>query len=176
MSRTATGAGLALTVAFAAVGLGIGPTALGGGRLAEASLLPTTNAEVRHTDAVQTDIGRERRNLLQLISDVRPEAQPPTAPTAQRSVTVTGGGLGRFVVTCYALTGRTASGRGTSTDVVAVDPRVIPLGRRIWIQGVGVRTAADTGGAIKGHRLDIWMPSVATCRTFGVQSLNVTYA
>ena len=76
-------------------------------------------------------------------------------------------------MTCYALGGSTATGRHVSTDVVAVDPSVIHLGSRIYISGVGARTASDTGGAIRGHRLDIWMPSEAACEDFGVRHLAV---
>ncbi|MHB8296405.1 MAG: 3D domain-containing protein [Acidimicrobiales bacterium] len=81
--------------------------------------------------------------------------------------------LGTFVVTCYSQSGTTASGMQTSTAVVSVDPSVIPLGTHIYIAGVGNRIAADTGGAIKGKRLDIWEPSTATCINFGVQSMQV---
>jgi 3D (Asp-Asp-Asp) domain-containing protein len=54
---------------------------------------------------------------------------------------------------------------------VAVDPTVIPLGTRMYIEGFGdkVFTASDTGSAIKGYRIDIWFPSVQQARVFGVQ-------
>jgi 3D (Asp-Asp-Asp) domain-containing protein len=80
------------------------------------------------------------------------------------------------VITCYDLGGRTASGAGTSLATVAVDPSVIPLGTPINIQGVGIRVAQDTGGAIRGHRLDLWEPSYAACMAWGVQSRLVSLA
>lgn len=80
--------------------------------------------------------------------------------------------LGVFTVTCYSLGGHTATGAPTSEDVVAVDPAVIPLGTRIVIDGVGARVASDTGGAIKGHRLDVWKPAAADCSSFGVRRLE----
>ncbi len=63
-----------------------------------------------------------------------------------------------------------------SEDVVAVDPSVIPLGSTISIEGVGTRIAADTGGHIRGYRLDIWLPSTEQCYAFGRRWLDVFWA
>jgi 3D (Asp-Asp-Asp) domain-containing protein len=81
--------------------------------------------------------------------------------------------LGSFEATCYALRGGTASGIPVSDQVVAVDPSVIPLGTHLFIPGLGLKIAADTGGAIRGHRLDIWADSNQACYQFGVQTLKV---
>ena len=51
--------------------------------------------------------------------------------------------------------GRTATGLKIGHGVVAVDPRFIPLGTRLYIEGYGYAVAADTGGAIKGNRIDL---------------------
>jgi 3D (Asp-Asp-Asp) domain-containing protein len=56
---------------------------------------------------------------------------------------------------------------------VAVDPRVIPLGTKIHIEGVGERIAEDTGGKVKGRILDLFLPSVQACRQFGLQYQEV---
>jgi len=50
---------------------------------------------------------------------------------------------------------------------------VIPLGSKIHIEGVGERIAEDSGGRIKGKKLDLFLPSVERCRQFGVRLRNV---
>ena len=81
--------------------------------------------------------------------------------------------LGSFLATCYSDHGTTATGAPTSPDVVAVDPGVIPLGTHLWIDGIGPRIAADTGGAIVGNRIDIWEPSYDQCVQLGHQDVEV---
>jgi len=55
--------------------------------------------------------------------------------------------------------GRTYSGLLGGYGVVAVDPRFIPIGTRLYIEGYGYAIAADTGGAIKGNRIDLAIDS-----------------
>lgn len=81
--------------------------------------------------------------------------------------------LGTFIVTCYDLGGTTATGAPVGPETVAVDPSVIPLGSRILVEGAGQRIAEDTGGLIRGNRLDIWAPSYAACADWGVQPRQV---
>lgn len=81
--------------------------------------------------------------------------------------------LGDFLVTCYDLTGPTRSGEMAGPQSAAVDPGVIPLGTQIYVQGVGERTADDTGGAIVGDHVDIWEPSFGECATWGDQQRAV---
>jgi 3D (Asp-Asp-Asp) domain-containing protein len=100
-------------------------------------------------------------------------APASTVAAAPASAGPNGTPLGTFVVTCYDLGGRTATGAPVGPETVAVDPSVIPLGTRIYVDGAGGRIAQDTGGAIRGRRLDIWEPSGAQCATWGVESRQV---
>jgi 3D (Asp-Asp-Asp) domain-containing protein len=106
-----------------------------------------------------------------LVTAPAPAPKPP-APVAIAAAP-TGIPLGTFRITCYDIHGWTASGAPTTGATVAVDPRVIPLGARIYIQGVGTRIAEDTGGAILGDRLDLWEPTFSQCAAWGVQYRSV---
>ena len=59
--------------------------------------------------------------------------------------------------TSYCLTGRTATGTQAGPGSIAVDPTVIKLGSRLYVPGYGYGTAVDTGGAIKGTLIDVWL-------------------
>ena len=83
---------------------------------------------------------------------------------------------GSFSATAYCLSGRTAMGNRVSRGTVAADPRVLRLGSKVMLTGGGyngVYTVSDTGGGIKGHELDIWVPSCSEARRFGRRSVNV---
>ncbi|HEU4964456.1 MAG TPA: 3D domain-containing protein [Bacilli bacterium] len=66
--------------------------------------------------------------------------------------------------------GVTASGRYVQENhTIAVDPRMIPLGTKVYIEGLGVRVADDTGGAIQGNRIDVYMSDLNAAIHFGVK-------
>ena len=74
--------------------------------------------------------------------------------------------------------GLTASGIPVNRDpngysTVAVDPNVIPLGTKLYIPGYGLAIAADTGGAIKGNKVDLFHNSHSEALSFGRQSIEV---
>lgn len=69
--------------------------------------------------------------------------------------------------------GITANGNKVKKGIVAVDTRVLPFGSIIYIEGVGVFTADDTGGDIKGNRIDIYMENLDDAIKFGRQFKKV---
>ncbi len=69
--------------------------------------------------------------------------------------------------------GRTASGLPAGYGLVAVDPRVIPLGTVLYIEGYGMAIAADTGRAIRGHKIDLCFATRAQALQFGRRQVRV---
>ena len=69
--------------------------------------------------------------------------------------------------------GWTAIGRRAGFGIVAVDPRVIPLGTRLYIPGYGMAIAGDTGGAIVGDRIDLGFDSLQSAVDFGRRAVTV---
>jgi 3D (Asp-Asp-Asp) domain-containing protein len=69
--------------------------------------------------------------------------------------------------------GRTATGLRIGHGVVAVDPNFIPLGTRLYIEGYGYAVAADTGGAIKGNRIDLGHDTHRAANQVGRRSVRV---
>lgn len=74
---------------------------------------------------------------------------------------------------------RTALGEKTRRGIVAVDPSVIPLGTKLYIESTdgqyiyGEAVAGDTGSAIKGYKIDLFVESARECRQFGRRNVNV---
>ena len=83
----------------------------------------------------------------------------------------------RFTATAYALRGRTASGAGVRRGLIAADRRVLPLGTRVRLEAGGYSgeyVVADTGGLIRGRKIDIWVPSTREAMRFGRRPVKLT--
>ncbi len=79
-----------------------------------------------------------------------------------------------MVASAYTYTGnRTATGQQPAVGLVAVDPGVIPLGTPLYIEGYGYAKAADTGGSIRGDRLDLFMEDRTQCLNWGRRTVKV---
>jgi len=77
------------------------------------------------------------------------------------------------VASCGKDNGITSTGTHVSDMTVATDPNVIPMGSLIYVSGIGFRIAEDTGGAIKGKKLDIYVDSAAEAKKLGIQHNRV---
>jgi 3D (Asp-Asp-Asp) domain-containing protein len=82
-----------------------------------------------------------------------------------------------YTATAYSLRGRTSSGKPVSRGLIAADPRVLPIGTRVRVEAgsfSGEYEVADTGGAVKGRRIDIWTPTAREAMRFGRRAVKLT--
>ncbi|WP_107839369.1 3D domain-containing protein [Metasolibacillus meyeri] len=82
-----------------------------------------------------------------------------------------------YTAYCKGCSGTTAYGidlrANPNQKVIAVDPRVIPLGTKVWVEGYGEAIAGDTGGAIKGHKIDVFIPEYENAMQWGVKTVKI---
>jgi 3D (Asp-Asp-Asp) domain-containing protein len=105
----------------------------------------------------------------------------PTVPSTAVGIGVSREPIGAFKITAYhgsQVKGRkqavTASGKiAAAGRTIAVDPRVIPMGTVVEIEGIGTRIAEDTGKDIKGKWIDLYATSLHEARKFGVKRKQV---
>ncbi|HLR23280.1 MAG TPA: ubiquitin-like domain-containing protein [Pseudogracilibacillus sp.] len=76
---------------------------------------------------------------------------------------------------CAGCSGVSATGMDLSDGpkVIAVDPSVIPLGSKVWVEGYGEAIAGDTGGDIQGNRIDVLYPTESEASKWGRKSVEV---
>ena len=112
----------------------------------------------------------------QIPEDETTPAEVPTTAPAAKPVEVERP-TETYSATAYSLRGRTASGQYVSRGLIAADPRHLPLGTRVRLDAgpwSGEYLVADTGGAIKGRKIDIWTPSTREALQFGRRNVKLT--
>lgn len=118
----------------------------------------------------------------ELLKSERQEAQPALMLMSRSGYQTSRGSFGRgrvmtMLATAYPAmvcgTGRTRTGTRAGYGQVAVDPRVIPLGSLVYVEGYGFALASDTGGAIKGNRIDLCYPDFGTANRYGYKRVKV---
>ncbi|MEK4222431.1 LysM peptidoglycan-binding domain-containing protein [Bacillus sp. FSL W8-0116] len=82
-----------------------------------------------------------------------------------------------YTANCGGCSGVTATGMNLKANpnakVIAVDPSVIPLGTKVYVEGYGEAIAGDTGGSINGNRIDVFVPNDQQARNWGVRTVTV---
>jgi 3D (Asp-Asp-Asp) domain-containing protein len=121
---------------------------------------------------VQTSNPQERVRLVNPDANPDPAIAEAAAPLESFEVAPE-----TYTATAYSLRGRTASGQPVSRGLIAADPRVLPLGTRVRVDAgslSGEYVVADTGGAVKGRRIDIWTPTSREAMRFGRRAVKLT--
>ena len=125
-------------------------------------------------EALLEKVKGEKTNVQQVLAAIRAriaKIQPSgVVLTGEWSMVATayysgGGGLNGD--------GVTATGLRARKGIVAVDPTVIRLGTRVYIEGYGDALVADTGGWIKGNRIDLCFDSLEECYRYGRRKIYV---
>ncbi len=117
---------------------------------------------------------------------VAPKTASTKAPAPQQASVKASAPAGRtlmvsataYTASCTGCSGITATGinliANPGLKVIAVDPNVIPLGSKVYVEGYGYAIAGDTGGAIKGNKIDLFMANRSAALAFGRQQVKVT--
>jgi 3D (Asp-Asp-Asp) domain-containing protein len=137
----------------------------------EAALSMTIDSQLESgNENVASEFTSDDKKLVKKTVSERPTAAPKSASPAPSAA-------GRsFTATAYCLQGRTALGHGVRRGIIAADPRVVKLGSRVNLGAgsySGQYLVSDTGGGIKGNRIDIWVPSCAEARRFGRRKVTI---
>ncbi|MBY7143434.1 LysM peptidoglycan-binding domain-containing protein [Virgibacillus sp. NKC19-3] len=121
-----------------------------------------------------SESGEGEDNTDQVEANSEPEEETEQQPSGQTmSVEATA-----YTSSCNGCSGVTATGRDLNEDphakVIAVDPNVIPLGTEVYVEGYGHAVASDTGGSIKGHKIDVHVPTTNEATSWGRKTVNIT--
>ncbi|WP_234447893.1 3D domain-containing protein [Viridibacillus soli] len=95
-------------------------------------------------------------------------------PSGGRTMYVTATAYTAF---CNGCSGKTATGinlrKNPNLKVIAVDPSVIKLGSKVWVEDYGYAVAGDTGGAIKGNKIDVFIPNKQSVYNWGRKKIKI---
>jgi 3D (Asp-Asp-Asp) domain-containing protein len=130
-----------------------------------------TNQTVKTQSTMPAEASRPEAAAT-LVEPVNAEAKN-TAPVLTGTVMLPGE---VYSATAYSLRGRTASGKPVARGVIAADPRVLPIGTRVRVEAgawSGEYVVADTGGAVRGRRIDIWTPTAGEAMRFGRRAVKL---
>jgi 3D (Asp-Asp-Asp) domain-containing protein len=142
--------------------------------------LPAIAQEGVTTSKATSPIASVDTNLS--ISDAAAPAEDKAEPIAPVADAIPPGAVEpqvivkTFFATAYCLKGQTASGIPVRRGMIAADPRILPLGSVVRLQAgnySGIYTVLDTGGAIRGQRIDIYLPTRAEAMRFGARRVKV---
>ncbi len=145
-------------------------------------------AEAEAREAAQAEAkAQEAAKAREAAKAQKPATQQPVAKETETSAPSSSREL-RVVATAYTADPlengykagdqvKSALGHNLTANpnmkLIAVDPSVIPLGSKVWVEGYGVAIAGDTGGAIKGNKIDVLMPDKGTSSNWGRKTVTV---
>ena len=124
-----------------------------------------SNTDTKSKKGTNKDANKDAKDTKKLVKT-----------TASIRSTAAGASRGAFSASAYCFSGRTAMGHAVRRGLIAADPRVLKLGSMVYVDAgpwSGTYLVSDTGGAIKGKRIDIWVPNCSEARRFGRRSVQI---
>ncbi|WP_110926162.1 3D domain-containing protein [Bacillus massiliglaciei] len=101
-------------------------------------------------------------------------AKKASAPAKYKTMTVK---TTAYTASCKGCSGITATGinlkKNPNAKVISVDPKKIPLGTKVYVPGYGTAIAGDTGGAMHGNKIDLFMSSKKKALNWGVKTVTI---
>ncbi|MEO2075464.1 MAG: LysM peptidoglycan-binding domain-containing protein [Bacillus sp. (in: firmicutes)] len=138
---------------------------------------PTITSKASEVSPKETVAPKSEEPKVEAATNVesKTEVQPTSkAEETPKEITVK---ATAYTASCEGCSGTTATGLDLNANpnakVIAVDPSVIPLGSKVEVEGYGVAIASDTGGAIKGNRIDVFIPSEEKALEWGRKDIKV---
>lgn len=142
--------------------------------LRSANVIYSGDVLVVKNGSVRAPIETSKRKAAQAASSQPKQQAQQTKQSVARTLTME---ATAYTAYCTGCSGTTANGTDLRSNpgakVIAVDPNVIPLGTKVWVEGYGEAIAADTGGAIKGNRIDVFIPSQDSAMDWGRRTVTV---
>lgn len=133
-------------------------------------IIPGDKLVLKGSKVTQSEVKGATKTSV--TSNAPSETKP--AATAAKELTMTSTA---YTASCAGCSGITATGINLKANpnqkVISVDPNVIPLGSKVWVEGYGEAIAGDTGGAIKGNKIDIFIPSKQAAINWGRKEVKV---
>ena len=140
----------------------------------EVALSSANDSQLKlNKDIESSEVVAEDKKLINKTVSTR-KVVPREAAAASSSAGIS---KGSFTATAYCLKGRTAMGHGVRRGIIAADPRVLRLGSKVNLNAgpySGQYLVSDTGGRIKGKKIDIWVASCSEARRFGRRTVSVS--
>jgi 3D (Asp-Asp-Asp) domain-containing protein len=138
-----------------------------------------TVSQLKSWNNLKSDVIKPKQ-ILKISGTVKKSAAKTTVKTSSvktapyKTITVK---AYAYTLNCKGCSGITATGlnlkKNPSIKAIAVDPKVIPLGSKVYVEGYGYAVAADKGGGIKGNKIDVFMPTKSKAIQWGVRTVKV---
>ncbi|WNS75237.1 3D domain-containing protein [Bacillus sp. DTU_2020_1000418_1_SI_GHA_SEK_038] len=136
-----------------------------------------TVQQLKSWNQLKSDIIKPNQVLKLATAPAATEAKPP-APAAKaasyKEITVK---ATAYTASCKNCSGITATGinlkKNPNMKVISVDPKVIPLGSKVYVPGYGEAIAADKGSSVKGNKIDVFIPSHKQAIQWGNKTVKI---